>query len=113
MAARPRRLSGGKKTGKNPTDRAKKGVKRSLLVEANGIPVGLAVDGANRNDMKLARQTLASIPADAGRPKPTAGAPQGLCLDKGYDFDEVREIAKEFGFTAHIRCRGEEAQEVK
>jgi putative transposase len=71
------------------------------------------VDGANRNDMKLARQTLASIPADAGRPKPTAGAPQGLCLDKGYDFDEVREIAKEFGFTAHIRCRGEEAQEVK
>jgi transposase len=71
------------------------------------------VDGANRNDMKLARPTLASIPAGAGRPEPTAGGPQGLCLDKGYDFDEVREIAREFGFTAHIRCRGEEAQEVK
>jgi transposase len=63
--------------------------------------------------MKLARPTLASIPAGAGRPKPTAGGPQGLCLDKGYDFDEVREIARAFGFTAHIRCRGEEAQEVK
>jgi putative transposase len=75
--------------------------------------VGLAVDGANRHDMKLARATLESIPADAGRPKPTADEPQGLCLDKGYDYDEVREIAAEFRFTAHIRSRGEEAQQLK
>ena len=71
------------------------------------------MDGANRHDMKLARQTLESIPADAGRPAPTAAAPQGLCLDKGYDYDEVREIAEEFGFTAHIRSRGEEARQIK
>jgi transposase len=71
------------------------------------------VDGANRNDMKLTRQTLESIPADAARPEPSAAQPQGLCLDKGYDFDEVREIVKEFGFTAHIRARGEEAQQIK
>ena len=44
---------GGEKTGPNPTDRGKSGVKRSLLTEAQGIPVGLAVDGANRHDMKL------------------------------------------------------------
>jgi putative transposase len=104
---------GGKKTGKNPTDRAKKGAKRSLLVEADGIPVGLAVEGANRNDMKLTRQTLESIPEDAGRPPPTTDQPQGLCLDKGYDYDEVREIVEEFGFTAHIKARGEEAQAIK
>jgi putative transposase len=83
-----------------------------VLVEAAGIPVGLAVGGANRNDTKLARATLASIPADAGRPEPTAEQPQGLCLDKGYDFDEVREVAAEFGFTAHIRSRGEEARSI-
>jgi transposase len=102
---------GGKKTGKNPTDRAKQGVKRSLLVEADGIPVGLAVDGANRNDMKLVEATLDSVPAE--RPTATPEQPQGLCLDKGYDYDEVREIVSEFGFTAHIRSRGEEAQELK
>ncbi len=34
-------------------------------------------------------------------------------MDKGYDFDEVREIVQEFGFTAHIRTRGEEAQAIK
>ena len=78
-------------------------------MEAEGVPVGLAVEGANRNDMKLTRATLESIPAEAGRPPPTPEAPQGLCLDKGYDFDEVREIAAEFGFTAHVRSRGEEA----
>ncbi len=36
-----------------------------------------------------------------------------MCLDKGYDYDEVREILEEFGFTAHIKARGEEAQEIK
>ncbi len=61
--------------------------------------------------MKLVRSTLQSILAE--RPEPTPQTPQGLCLDKGYDFDEVREIVKEFGFTAHIRARGEEAQAIK
>ena len=69
------------------------------------------MDGANRNDMKLVRATLESIPVE--RPAPTADEPQGLCLDKGYDYDEVREIVEEFGFTAHIRSRGEEAEAIK
>ena len=33
-----------------------------------------------------------------------------MCLDKGYDYDEVRDLLTEFGFTAHIRARGEEAK---
>ena len=69
------------------------------------------VAGANRNDFKLARATLASIPID--RPGPTPEEPQGMCLDKGYDYREVRDLLAEFGFTAHIRARGEEAQAVK
>ena len=73
-------------------------------MDGNGIPIGLAVDGANRNDMKMARATLESIPADAARPQPDQDNPQNLCLDKGYDFDEVREIAKEFQFTAAHSC---------
>jgi len=34
-------------------------------------------------------------------------------MDKGYDYDEVRQIVEEFGFTAHIKARGEEAKEIK
>ncbi len=98
-------------TGPNPTDRAKRGVKRSVLVEGNGVPLGVVVDGANRNDFKMARATLESIPID--RPKPTQEVPQHLCLDKGYDYDEVRELGKEFGYTLHIRPRNEEAQAIK
>ena len=101
----------GKKTGPNPTDRAKRGTKRSLLTEAAGIPVGLVVDGANRNDFKLFEQTIESIPVR--RPKPTKKKPQGMCLDKGYDYLEVRDLVREFGFTAHIRSRGEEAKAIK
>ena len=97
--------------GPNPTDRAKSGVKRSLLTEADGVPIGLAVDGANRNDFKMMKATLESIPVP--RPKPTRQRPQGMCLNKGYDYDEVGDLAEEFGYTAHIRARGEEAQAIK
>ncbi len=101
---------GGKKTGPNPTDRSKDGVKRSLLTEGHGVPIGVAIDGANRHDMKLVHATIASIVVE--RPTPTDEQPQGMCLDKGYDYDEVRDMLQEFGFTAHIRARGEEAKEV-
>jgi len=101
----------GKKTGPNPTDRAKDGVKRSVLTEGRGVPIGLAVAGANRNDFKLARETLESLPLP--RPHAEGRSPQGVCLDKGYDYDEVRELLVEFGYTAHIRSRGEEAQRLK
>jgi len=79
-----------------------------VLTEGGGVPVGLAVEGANRNDFKMARETIASIPIE--RPEPTPKEPQGMSMDKGYDYDEVRELLAEFGFTAHIRARGEEAK---
>ena len=75
------------------------------------MPLGLAAAGANVNDFKLARETLESIPIE--RPNPSRRQPQHLCLDKGYDYDEVRDLAEEFGFTAHIRSRGEEAQLIR
>jgi putative transposase len=96
----------GKKTGRNPTDRGKLGSKRSLLTDGRGVPLGLAIAGANRNDHKLMRETIEAMPVE--RPAPSSDAPQGLCLDKGYDCDEVRDLAAEFGFTLHLRTRGEE-----
>jgi len=35
----------------------------------------------------------------APRPKLTRRRPQGLCLDRGYDDDDVCALAEEFGFT--------------
>ena len=76
------------------------------MTEGHGIPIGLAIEGANRNDMKLVRETIENIVVD--RPEPTEEQPQGMCMDKGYDYQEVRDTLQEFGFTAHIRSRGEE-----
>ena len=70
------------------------------------MPVGIDHDGANRNDHKLLKGTLDSIPIQ--RPQPTEQAPQGLCLDKAYDNHEVRELVGEYDLTPHIRARGEE-----
>ena len=82
-----------------------------MLTEAAGIPVGLAIDGANRNDFKMLEETIQSIPVR--RPKPTSNDPQNLCLDKGYDYTEVYDLIKEFRFTGHVRARGEEAKLIK
>jgi putative transposase len=60
--------------------------------------------------MKLTRVTLEGIIVP--RPAPTPETPQGLCLDAGYDYDEVRAIVQELGFTPHIRPRGEEAEAI-
>ena len=73
--------------------------------------MGLAVAGANVNDFKLARETIESIPVK--RPRPSRHKPQNLCLDKGYDYNEVRDLVVEFGYTAHIRSRGEEAKLIR
>jgi len=59
--------------------------------------------------MKLLEATLASMPI--ARPIPTDDQPQGLCLDRGYDYDQVRELAVAQRFEAHIRTRGDELAE--
>ena len=71
----------------------------------------MAVDGANRPDMKMVRETIESIPVQ--RPEPTSKQPQGMCLDNGYNYAEPKEIVEEFGFTAHLPKGKAEAQAVK
>ena len=79
-----------------------------MLTEASGIPLAIEIAGANVNDFRLTRQTFESIKVN----KPS-DEKSNACMDKGYDYDEVREIIKEFGFIAHIKARGEEAKELK
>jgi len=81
------------------------------MVEAAGIPIALATDGANRNDCKLTEPTIAGIQVQ--RPDATPESPQGVCLDKAYDHDFVRDLLAESEFTPHIRSRGEEARELR
>ena len=64
---------GEKSTRPNPTDRSKSGTKRSVLVDGQGIPLGITVDGANRHDMKMTRATLESMVIH-NRPLPSSSS---------------------------------------
>lgn len=68
--------------------------------------MSVVVAGANVHDTKLLRATLEAIVVE--RPKPTAEAPQHLCLDKGYDNPTGRGTVAGHGYTPHIRRIGEE-----
>ena len=92
--------------GPNPTDRGKNGVKKSVLVEADGGPLAVVIEGANVHDTNLLAQTLESVVVP--RPVPTAQAPQNLCLDKGYDNPTGRAAVAEWRYSPHVRRIGEE-----
>jgi transposase len=89
----------GKKTGPNPTDRGKLGVKRSILTEARGIPIAVAIAGANVHDSKLLERTLEQV--RVLRPDPLL-VEQHFLADKGYDSEECRSTSAEYGYREHI-----------
>lgn len=96
----------GDQIGRNPTDRGKPGVKRSLLVEAAGGPLAVVVAGANAHDTKLLAATLGAIVVE--RPVPSEEEPQHLCLDKAYDNPTGEAAVAAHHYVPHIRRIGEE-----
>ncbi len=86
--------------GKNPTDRGKPGTKQSVLVEADGGPLGVVVAGANVPDFKLLDETIEAVVAERPDPKLVE---QHLCLDAGYDNAPSREVVERHGYVEHIR----------
>ncbi len=97
---------GGQGAGKSPVDRGKQGTKRSLLVDAVGIPLGCVVAGANRHDSPLLRPTLEKL----GRFEHWfgMGLPEEITvhLDAGYDSATTRELIAELGCQAVISKKG-------
>lgn len=83
-------------------------MKRSLVVEATGGPLGATIAGANVHDTKLLAATLEAIVVD--RPLPTEEMPQHLCLDKGYDNPTGHETVVAYRYLPHIRRIGEETR---
>ncbi len=75
-------------------------MKRSTLIDGRGVPLAVAVEGANVPDQKLVAETLDAIPI--ARPEPTAQQPQNLCLDKGYTGEPVDRDVRERGYTPHV-----------
>lgn len=90
----------GKKTGPNPTDRSKLGSKRSVLVDARGVPLSLELVGAHVNDGKLTSPTLRKRKYRRRRTRQRKRL--HLHADKGYDSAAVRETARRHGYIPRI-----------
>ena len=95
--------------GPNPTDRAKNGVKRSLLVEADGGPLAVAIAGANVPDAKLLAATIEAIVPE--RPEPEPEYPQHLCPDRAYDNEDGWGACVDHDYIPHIALIRDERPE--
>lgn len=99
---------GGEGTGKNPTDRAKTGWKWSLFTERNGIPLGWATAGANRNDCELLEPTLAAVLERGYVPDI-----ETLHLDKAYDGRPSRDLVADLGIEDLVCAKRTQPGEIK
>jgi transposase len=97
---------GGQVAGPSPVDRRKQGLKRSVAVEAGGIPLAVLAAPANRRDDGLLAATLdaaATVTAAAVGPLPGMLT---VHLDAGYDYQPCREVLAERGMVGAIAARG-------
>jgi len=103
-------LWAGKKTGPIRRIEPRTGQTQSAC-EGRGVPLELASMEPIATTSSWSKRRLLSIPVR--RPEVRLYWQQNMCLDKGYDYDEVRDLLRDFRYTAHIRARGEEAREIK
>ena len=96
---------GGQKAGRSPVDRGKRGIKRSMVVDASGIPLGSVITPANRHDPPLLVPTLQAASETPG------ALPEGASvhLDRGYDSRLTRERLARIGLGWEISGKGKPA----
>ena len=92
------RKKGGTGIGKTKVG---KGSKVMLVVEGNGLPIGLHLDSAQPHEITLAAQTLKTIrvPQTCGRPRTR---PTALAADKAYDSRAFRTALRQRGIQVAI-----------
>lgn len=95
---------GGQKAGRSPVDRGKQGIKRSTVVDANGIPLGAIAAPANRHDSPLLDETLDTMETLGTLPER-----MNIHLDRGYDSRSTREKLQDRGLLAEISEKGKPA----
>ena len=89
-----RQLCSGEKRGEavGKTKRGK-GTKWMVLVDGQGLPLGVRLESASPGEATLAEATLAEVrvPRPKGRPRQK---PERVIADRGYDSDPLRERLK-------------------
>jgi hypothetical protein len=95
---------GGERAGRSPVDRGKRGLKRSAVVDAQGIPLGAIAAPANRHDSPLLEETLDTLGKLGSLPERMS-----VHLDRGYDSETTRRRLRDRGLKAMISEKGKPA----
>jgi transposase len=95
---------GGEMAGRSPVDRGKGGIKRSMVVDACGIPLGNVIAPANRHDSPLLADTLNTL-----QPLGELSDRTGVHLDRAYDSDTTRQKLAARGLSTVISEKGKPA----
>jgi transposase len=88
-SASVRALKGGAHTGPNPTDRGKKGCKRHIVTDADGIPLVVRTGPANQPDAAWELEMLDAIPPCAGRCGRPRRRPEAFQGDGAYGIKAI------------------------
>jgi transposase len=96
---------GGEAAGRSPVDRGKQGLKRSMIVDGEGIPLGVVATGANRHDSPLLTPTLDAA-AEASIELPEQAS---VHLDRAYDSNVTRRLLEDRGLAGVISKKGKPA----
>ena len=95
---------GGEMAGRNPVDRGKRGIKRSVAVDSDGIPLGTITAPANRHDSPLLGETLDTLEQLSPMPEQVS-----VHLDRAYDSEATRKRLADRGLDAVISEKGKPA----
>ena len=75
--------------GKNPTDRGKNGIKKSVVIDKNRIVLSIILDAANVHDSKLLKPHVKNL-------KPYLATPKVMIADSAWDINYLRKsLAKD------------------
>jgi hypothetical protein len=92
---------GGQVAGPSPMDVTSRGLKRSILTDAGGIPLGAVPAPANRRDDGLLAATLDTITVVGVLPTRPV-----VHLDAGYDYQPCRQVLAERSMVGEVAARG-------
>jgi transposase len=109
-SASVRAQKGGPGTGRNPTDRGKKGSKRHVLTDADGIPIVVQTGPANQRDDTKLEDLLEAFPvlADGDEARTVHVQPAELLGDRGYGFPYLIAVVLMFGIVSKLSPRGKD-----
>jgi transposase len=92
---------GGQTAGPSPVDRRKQGMKRSVAVEADGMPLAAVPAPANHRDDGLLAATLDAVGVVGSLPTQPM-----VHLDAGCDYQPCRQVLTARGMAGQIAARG-------